>query len=58
LTVAASGVDAGEAGRADYDDIDDYGGITDEAPTDQSGSPMAGYAGFSVTVTVDDLAAT
>jgi MSHA pilin protein MshD len=56
LTAAAIGVDAGEAGRADYDDLDDYAGITDEAPTDQSGNPMPGYAGFSVTVTVDSPA--
>lgn len=38
--------------RASFDDIDDYNGLADAPPVDASGTPIAGYAGYSVTVSV------
>lgn len=54
---AAGPVEAGigteEGARGDYDDVDDYATIVNQSPPqDSAGSPMPGYAGFSVTVTI------
>lgn len=50
--VATIGPDGIET-RSEYDDIDDYSGIINQSPPqDSSGADMPGYAGFSVTVTV------
>lgn len=52
------GPDTGEA-REQYDDVDDYGAITDQSPpVDAMGQPLDGeYPGYSVTVTVQKPAA-
>lgn len=51
---AAAGIGTEEGARGNYDDIDDYDTITNQSPPqDSAGNPMAGYTGFSVTVTVD-----
>ena len=54
------GADAGEHGRADYDDVDDFNGWAASPPSARDGTPLPGYAGWSVTVWVryvapDDL---
>jgi len=43
--------DAGET-RATFDDVDDYNGWVDAPPTEVDGSTIAGYTGWSVSVTV------
>lgn len=45
------GVD-GEAARLDFDDVDDYNGLTDIGARDQFGNPMAGLADYTVSVNV------
>lgn len=45
------GVDA-EAGRADWDDVDDYDGLVDEGARDQSGVALAALSGYRVSVAV------
>ncbi len=50
----AAGSGNEETDRADYDDIDDYNLIRDQSPPqDSAGQDMAEYAGFSVSVFVD-----
>jgi MSHA pilin protein MshD len=51
-----NGVD-GEAARADFDDLDDYDGLSDAGARDQFGSPMAGLVDYNVAVTVTPSAA-
>ena len=46
------GVAAVEATRALYDDVDDYGTIVNQAPTDQEGVGIAGLSDYRVRVTV------
>lgn len=46
-----NGVD-GEAARADFDDVDDYDGLTDAGARDQFGNPIAALSDYLVTVTV------
>ena len=41
-----------EADRADYDDVDDYNAIANEAPASQTSSDFSDYVGYEVTVTV------
>jgi len=41
-----------EASRDLFDDIDDYAAISNEVPTDQTGSPIAGLTGYLVSVSV------
>lgn len=51
---AAAGIGTEEGARSNYDDIDDYNIITAQSPPqDSAGNAMAGYNGFSVSVTVD-----
>jgi MSHA pilin protein MshD len=38
--------------RANFDDIDDYDGLADATPNDANGTPVANYAGYSVSVSV------
>ena len=45
------GVD-GEAARADFDDLDDYDGLSDAGAHDQFGLPMVGLGDYNVAVTV------
>jgi len=45
------GVD-GEVARADFDDLDDYDGLTDAGARDQFGMPLAGLGDYSVVVAV------
>lgn len=42
----------GEALRADFDDLDDYDGLSDAGARDQFGVPMAGLDAYNVSVTV------
>lgn len=53
---AASGVDTGET-RATFDDIDDYDGLSNPTPVNAAGTAIAGYAGYSVAVSVTSPAA-
>lgn len=46
------GVD-GEANRADFDDLDDYDGLTDVGARDQFGNAIAGLDAYTVTVSVN-----
>lgn len=41
-----------EAGRADYDDINDYAVINNAPVQDQNGNPIGGLNGYTVTVSV------
>jgi MSHA pilin protein MshD len=50
------GVD-GEAARADFDDVDDYDGLTDAGAVDQFGNAIAGLGGYTVSVAVNPSAA-
>ena len=50
------GVD-GEAARADYDDLDDYDGLSDAGAHDQFGAPIAGLGDYNVSVSVAPSAA-
>jgi len=45
------GVD-GEATRADFDDLDDYDGLSDAGARDQFGVPLPGLGDYNVAVTV------
>jgi MSHA pilin protein MshD len=49
---AAAGIGTEEGSRSNYDDIDDYNGLSDSPPLDSLGNTMTGYAGFSVAVSV------
>jgi len=49
------GID-GEASRTDFDDLDDYDGLTDVGARDQFGAPMAGLASYNVGVAVSPSA--
>lgn len=42
----------GEAARADFDDLDDYDGLSDAGARDQFGVPIAGLGAYNVAVTV------
>lgn len=42
----------GEAARIDFDDVDDYNGLTDSGARDQFGNPIAGLGGYTVNVAV------
>lgn len=42
----------GAAGRASYDDVDDYNGLADAVATNQYGVAIAGLSGYAVTVSV------
>ena len=51
-----AGPDGGET-RSDYDDLDDYDAINNEAPKDQTGTSMTGdFSNFSVSVDVSEPA--
>jgi len=50
------GVD-GEGARADFDDLDDYDGLSDVGARDQFGNPMAALGGYNVAVSVSPSAA-
>ncbi len=52
--IAPIGLDSGEVAgdRSNYDDIDDYNGISDSPPEDPENSVMPDYDGFSVSVAV------
>lgn len=54
---AAAGIGTEEAGRADYDDVDDYDTVRDQSPPrDAEDQVMNGYDGFSLSVFVDQIA--
>jgi len=42
----------GEAARADFDDLDDYDGLSDAGARDQFGMPVAGLGDYNVAVAV------
>lgn len=46
------GAETGELDRTDYDDIDDYNGLTDDPPTDRGGTQLTTIDGFVRTVGV------
>lgn len=46
-----NGID-GEAARADFDDLDDYDGLSDAGARDQFGSPIAGLGDYNVAISV------
>ena len=46
------GVD-GEADRADFDDVDDYAGLSESGPGDPEGNAIAGLGDYTVTVDVE-----
>jgi len=50
------GVD-GETARADFDDLDDYDGLSDAGAQDQFGAPIIGLSDYNVAVTVTPSAA-
>ena len=50
------GVD-GEAARINFDDVDDYNGLTDAGARDQFGNPLGPLAAYTVSVTVSTSAA-
>lgn len=41
------------AGRANYEDIDDYNGLNDAGAVDAMGVPVSGLEGYQVRVTID-----
>ena len=45
------GID-GEVARIDFDDVDDYDGLTDIGASDQFGNPIASLADYDVSVSV------
>jgi MSHA pilin protein MshD len=45
-----------ESGRADYDDVGDYDGLSDSGARDQSGTAIPGLTDYTVTVSVVDAA--
>ncbi len=47
----------GEGSRTAYDDLDDYDGLIDTPPRDQFGSPIAGLAAYTVSVSVSNSSA-
>jgi MSHA pilin protein MshD len=49
--VDPDGID-GEAARINFDDVDDYDGLTDAGAYDQFGNPIAGLGGYTVNVGV------
>lgn len=42
----------GEANRSQYDDVDDYDGLTDNGAVDQNGNAIAGLNNYRVSVSV------
>ena len=54
--VDPDGID-GEAARVDFDDVDDYDGLTDAGAVDQFGNPIGALADYDVSVTVTPSAA-
>jgi len=50
--VTSCNISTEEASRAEYDDVDDYDAIANEAPTSQTSSDFSDYTGYEVTVTV------
>lgn len=50
-----NGID-GEGARADFDDLDDYDGLSDAGARDQFGSPIAGLEDYNVTISVTPTA--
>ncbi|NRB38481.1 MAG: prepilin-type N-terminal cleavage/methylation domain-containing protein [Pseudomonadales bacterium] len=47
-----SGLDAGESGRDDFDDVDDYHGVVDAPPLDINGVTMASYGSYQVAINI------
>lgn len=47
------GPEAGESGRASFDDVDDYHGFAESPPRDRDGAAMANATSFERSVTVD-----
>jgi len=46
------GPDGGEVSRSDYDDVDDYNGLSDHGAHDQNGHLIAGLTSYSIDVSV------
>ena len=51
-----TGADEGEAGRAEYDDVQDYRSLAAGPAADQFGNPVAALANYTVTVTITNSA--
>lgn len=51
-----NGID-GEIARADFDDLDDYDGLSDAGARDQFGNPIAGLDVYNVAISVTPTAA-
>jgi MSHA pilin protein MshD len=51
------GNNAGE-GRATFDNISDYNGLSDAGATDQNGNSIAGLENYTITVAVNNVAIT
>jgi MSHA pilin protein MshD len=49
-----TGADEGEAGRAEYDDVQDYASLAPGAAADQFGNPIAALAAYTVSVSVSN----
>ncbi|MDH3389119.1 MAG: prepilin-type N-terminal cleavage/methylation domain-containing protein [Gammaproteobacteria bacterium] len=49
-----TGTDEGEAGRADYDDVQDYASLAAGPAADQFGNPIAALAAYTVSVSVSN----
>lgn len=49
-------VEAGEPGRAEFDDVQDYSTLAAGATADQFGNPVAALAAYTVTVTITNAA--
>jgi MSHA pilin protein MshD len=43
----------GETLRSDFDDVDDYNGLTDQGAQDRSGVAIAGLSGYRISVAVN-----
>lgn len=46
----------GTGTRANFDDVDDYNGLSDAGAQDQFGVPIAGLSAYNVTVSVSNVA--
>jgi MSHA pilin protein MshD len=47
----------GEAGRANFDDVDDYDGLFDAGAVDQFGNPIPGLSDYRISVAVNQSGA-
>ena len=53
--VSVFGIETGESSINDYDDVDDFNGMTITPPIDVSGAPMNDFGEFSQEITVENV---